>query len=69
MKRENLIEKLTAFPEGIDVMILDGFNAQGEPREINFTSTRVITQRNANEGADCEGRVGEEVAVLCFGYY
>jgi hypothetical protein len=54
----------------LDIMILDGFNGGGEPREINLgPCLRTITQQNANGGADCESKVGKEVRVIGFGSY
>lgn len=54
----------------MDVMILDGFNGGGEPRDLNLgPSPHTITEKNAKEGADCEGKVGKEVLVIGFGCY
>lgn len=65
-----LIERLAALPPDQSVMILDGFNGDGIPREINFGPTeRQLTEPNASQAFDCEGRAGEKVIVLGFGCY
>jgi hypothetical protein len=56
--------------QDIGIMILDGFNGGGVPREINFGPLdRIITAGDAEEAADCEGRTGESVIVLGYGFY
>ncbi len=53
-----------------ELMILDSFNGAGYPREINFGPIpHVITEEDANESADCEGKVGQKVFVIGFGSY
>lgn len=70
MKASDLIARLTKLDPSAEVMILDGHNGGGEPREINLgPSQRVITQANADDGADCEGRVGETIFTLGYGCY
>lgn len=67
---DQLIAQLAEYPSGTEVMILDGFNGGGEPREINLgPHTRKITKKNADESADCEGKVGKTVIVLGYGCY
>lgn len=65
-----LKEHLNNFDDDLEVMILDGFNAQGEKRTINFapTNTRVIT-KDDDELGDCEGKLGNSVVILGYGYY
>lgn len=70
MKIHELITELSGYDQNMEVMILDGFNGGGEPREINLgPTTRTITKANADEGADCEGHVGEKVVVMGYGCY
>ena len=70
MTISELVNQLTAYPPETEVMILDGFNGGGEPREINIGPTdREITKRNAAEGADCENKVGNTVVILGYGCY
>jgi hypothetical protein len=70
MTNAQLIVRLESFHPDIEVMILDGFNGGGEPREINLgPNRRTITEKNADEGADCEGKVGRAVIVLGYGCY
>ncbi len=70
MTKAQLIARLESFHPDTEVMILDGFNGGGEPREINLGPTRrTITEQNAKEGADCEGKVGRAVIILGYGCY
>lgn len=69
MKAQELADILLKDPT-LEVMILDGFNGGGEPRDINLGPTeQVITQDNADEGADCEGKVGQKVLIIGYGCY
>lgn len=53
-----------------EVMILDGFNGGGEPRDLNSgPSGIVITPRHAKESADCEDKVGQTVWIIGYGCY
>jgi hypothetical protein len=53
-----------------EIMILDGFNGGGSPREINLVHPSYdITEADASEAADCEGIVGQTVTVLGYGCY
>lgn len=73
MKLTELITRLQALQQehgNSEVMILDGWNGGGVPREINLGPThRVVTEAHAEETADCEEIVGETVIVLGFGCY
>lgn len=70
MNVSELIEQLKKFDGDMEVMILDGFNGGGCPREINLgPSTSKITLWNAGESADCEGRAGEKIVRLGYGCY
>lgn len=70
MTKAQLIARLEEFSDDTEVMILDGFNAGGEPREINLgPNWRTITKKNADMGADCEGKVGKKVIILGYGCY
>lgn len=66
----DLIRRLEKLDPTMDVMILDGFNGGGTPRELNLgPASHIITAENAEDTADCEGREGEKVVVLGFGCY
>lgn len=70
MLASELIERLRQLPADRQVMILDGFNGGGVPREINLGPTeRLITAEHAEEAADCEDIVGSTVAIIGFGCY
>ncbi len=70
MNVKELADRLSMFRPDAEVMILDGFNGGGDPREINFgPCTHKITKKEANGGADCEGRAGESVLVIGYGCY
>lgn len=70
MTIQDLILRLQNFRQDTEVMILDGFNGGGDPREINLgPKLRTITEQDANCGADCEGKVGHNVVVMGYGFY
>lgn len=70
MTVQQLRDRLSSYAPTVEVMILDGFNGGGEPREINLgPHPQVITKENANNGADCEGKVDKEVLVIGYGCY
>jgi len=66
-----MIEHLSKFDDNTEVMILDGFNGCGNKRDINLTPSnlRAITEEDAEDCGDCEGRVGENVIILGYGCY
>lgn len=53
----------------IEVMILDGFNGGGYPREINLIREHKITLEDCDESADCEGKFLDDVVLLGYGCY
>lgn len=68
MKVRELIEELKKFNPELDIMILDGFNGGGEPREINLGPTpHTITATDVETCADCED-VGEGTCVVVMGF-
>jgi hypothetical protein len=70
MTNTELIKKLQAFPPNAQVMILDGFNGAGAPREINLgPSMDQVTEVDALESADCEGLEGQFIITLGYGCY
>jgi len=70
MTAAQLISRLSQVPPDTEVMILDGFNGGGDPREINFGPvTRKITYANAADTADCEGKIGKTVVLMGYGCY
>lgn len=65
-----LLAELSEYPAEMPIMILDGFNGGGAPREINCgPHTHTITAADADQTADCEEREGETVVVLGYGCY
>jgi hypothetical protein len=69
MKSHDFAAQLLKLPN-MDLMILDGSNGGGEPRDLNLGPSRqIITEANAKEGADCEDKVGKEVLVIGYGFY
>ena len=65
-----LREQLAEFPDDMEIMILDGFNGGGVPREINIHPWyHTITDDDAADTADCEDIVGENVVVMGYGSY
>lgn len=70
MTKIELIASLIDVPDDTQIMILDGFNGGGSPREINLgPALRLITAREADETGDCEDLVGKLVIVFGFGCY
>lgn len=70
MTVEELIARLSDYDPKMPVMILDGFNGGGSPRDLNLGPTpRTISTEDADETADCEGQIGKEVVALGFGCY
>ena len=70
MTVSELIRELQQFDSSADVMILDGFNGSGTPREINLgPMTQLISEEDGNNSADCEMIVGEEVIIMGYGFY
>jgi len=68
---KELIDHLQTFPKDAEVMIIDGENGDGEPRNINLAPTSLvkITKAEAKKETDCEGKAGVKVVVLGFGCY
>ena len=70
MTVKQLIDRLSKYPIDSEIMVLDGFNGGGELREINLGPFhQTITKKNADDGADCEGKVGKKVVVIGYGCY
>ena len=71
MSVSELIQHLSKFDGDLEVMLLDGFNAQGNKRSITFapTNLREITPQDEEESGDCEDKAGNKVVILGFGYY
>ncbi len=70
MKVKELIERLQQFGSETEVMILDGFNGGGEPRELNLGPHRYVVSRfDTIATADCEGKNGDTVVILGYGCY
>lgn len=70
MTKNDLIARLNAIKGNPEIMILDGFNGGGFPREINLGPTNYeITKKDADESGDCEEKVGKKVYVMGYGCY
>ena len=70
MTKKELIERLNKFPDDTIVMIMDSFNGGGYPREINSGPLlETVTQEQAEESADCEELVGQQVLTIGYGFY
>ena len=67
MKAHDFARKLLAGPD-LELMVLDGFNGGGYPREINVgPAVRTITEEDAEASGDCEGAIGDKVLVVGYG--
>ncbi len=65
-----LIFLLAKYPDTMQVMVLDGPNGGGVPRDMNIGPVRrTITIDDSAETADCEGIEGQTVVVVGFGCY
>ena len=65
-----ILDKFTENHGDLEIMILDGFNGGGNPREINMGPTiQVVTDTDAEDTADCEDIIGNSVAVIGYGFY
>lgn len=73
MRISELIKRLSdaqAIHGDVHVMILDGHNGGGTPRDINLGPvSRFIRPVDAEEAADCEDRVGEHIMAIGYGCY
>lgn len=70
MLKAELIAKLAKYPDDTDIMLLDGENGAGHPREISIGPyEHTINEGNENWTFDCENRTGQKVVVLGFGSY
>ncbi|MGG6281834.1 hypothetical protein ACQ4M3_09710 [Leptolyngbya sp. AN03gr2] len=73
MKISELIKRLKNEQEhlgDLEVMIADGFNGGGCPRDLNYGPCHIkISDPDAEESADCENRVGEDILLIGFGCY
>lgn len=68
MRVSELIERLRNCPQNHEIMILDGFNGGGDPREIHFGPCgKEITEEQAEFVVDCEGKSGRRITVLGYG--
>lgn len=71
MKVRELIEKLIEHNPETPVMILDGFNGSGFPREINYGPiSHKVTEKDYHQCADCEDfPLGSPIIVIGYGCY
>lgn len=63
-----LKDKLSKFDDSLEVMVLDGFNGGGDPRNISISS-EPIEITSEYKGHDCEGKIGDMVVILSYGNY
>lgn len=70
MTVNELMARLSKLDGDQQVMVMDGFNGGGRPRELNFGPVeRLVTEEHADDTADCEELVGQKVVVVGFGCY
>lgn len=70
MTKSELISRLSEYPDDMLIMILDGFNGGGHPRDLNLGPTiQEIEQEDAEYTCDCENLIGNKVIVLGYGCY
>ena len=70
MTIRELKKHLERFPEDTEIMILDGFNGGGYPREINCGPwDHEILEFDISQSVDCEGMLGANVCILGYGCY
>lgn len=70
MTVKDLVDSLKNFDQKAEIMILDGFNGGGHPREINCGPfTHEVSTNDESSTADCEGWTGREAVVMGFGCY
>ena len=70
MTVEELIKRLKIFNPKFEIMILDGFNGGGSPREINLGPNElIINKTDCEQACDCEDREGEKVVIIGYGCY
>jgi tRNA U34 5-methylaminomethyl-2-thiouridine-forming methyltransferase MnmC len=77
MKVKDLIAKLSALDPEMEVAILDGFNAGGQPRALNFGPTvwdketleEMADFDDAPDYSDLSVKEGTEIVVMGYGCY
>jgi hypothetical protein len=70
MNARQLIKILQQYNPETSVMIYDGFNGGGAPRDLNYgPAIHKITAQDAEATADCENREGQDVIIIGFGSY
>lgn len=71
MTVQELINRLQKLDPNAPIMILDGFNGGGYPREINYGPVEdEIDQKSIDDCADCEEfEPGTMVCVMGYGFY
>lgn len=70
MKVKDLLDRLKDFNPDSEIMVLDGFNGSGNPREINLGPVeRQIKESDEQATADCEGKQRQWVVIMGFGCY
>lgn len=67
---KDLIKKLSLLQQDLPVMILDGFNGSGYPRDINYGPVeRLVSLEDGADNCDCEELAGQKVYVIGYGCY
>lgn len=77
MKVKDLIKELSALDPNMEIAILDGFNAGGQPRALNYGPTvwdketleEMADFDDAPDYSDLESKPGTEIAVMGYGCY
>lgn len=72
MKIKELIKRLEAFDQELEVAILDGFNGGGEPRTINLGPSEFDPAKHPHcpvDYADIESQDGDKIVWMGYGCY
>lgn len=65
-----LIKRLQAFDPNKELMVLDGFNGGGVPREINLgPRVQEVSESDGDSTCDCDGMIGQSIVCIGFGSY
>jgi hypothetical protein len=68
MTVSELIDRLQKLPADYEVMVENSAAGSG-PQDVQSAKDTTISQSDANNCGECEGRVGERIVLLSFGSY
>ena len=75
MKKSEMIHRLNEIEGDPEITILDGFNAGGQPRTINFGPLLWVQEGHTFRGdprqdyADIESKPGADIIIMGYGFY